>query len=151
MCYNMDSLSYIVLQQKRRQMRGIHRGGGPPSRVWAKNTEDECLLPNDHYKLVIHSQMRFFLSCASQTARGSDAIFVCSLLHSVDCHPHPPSEKSAQNIIKSKYGTGGEVEPLKCSHDRRLLAALMGFQCKKSRTFNLLSGRVGGGQQNQLR
>lgn len=99
-----------------------------------------------------HSQPdELFLSCTRQTTRGSDAIFVCSLLRSVDCCPPPPSEKVAQNIIESKYGTGGEAEPLKHSYDRRLLTALMGFQCKKSRMFNLLSGRVGGALQNRLR
>lgn len=43
----------------------------------------------------------------------------------------PPGEKAAQNIIKSKYSTGGEAERLKRSHDRRLLAALIRFQCKR--------------------
>lgn len=75
--YNEASVSYIVLQQKRGQMREIHRGGGfPGGDECEQRTQTEmnvCPLikqtvaHHDHYQLIIHSLM----------SRDSGAIFVC--------------------------------------------------------------------------
>lgn len=122
-------------------MRGIHRGGGSPGAPppeWEQRTQktNVCFLitatRGSSWSLrACHSQpdeLFFILHVPNDQRLGRYLRLLTAPLSRLS---PPPGEKAAQNIIKSKYSTGGEAERLKRSHDRRLLAALIRFQCKR--------------------